>query len=298
MTISENQSLILDGLSYKVEILQRVKQPFSSPRLAIIAYQPNQLASRILGVCLRTIQHYTLEPHEVWVIDNDSPLANTSWLREVPNINIVLNRTFPIPLQQRKLPWNHLKSFQHQQRWGSYANAIGLELAVRLIDPDSHYLLVMHMDTVPCQVDWISYLQSKMTDRVRAAGFHLQRNRNPEGVLHVLGFLLDFQIFRRLDLDFFPRLPQLDVGDYVTVGLRQAGYQVSACRDTLNQPELINLIPVSSPYKNLNLFRALDDENRVIFMHLGRGVRKTTGEHSRGVSPHEWIDFANTYLLA
>jgi hypothetical protein len=287
----------LDGLTYHVELLRQVKHPPSYPRLVIIAYQPNPQASRILEICIRTIQRHTFEPHELWVIDNDSPADNTSWLREMPGINIAFNHTFPIPPRQRRLPWNHIKSFQRQQRWGSYANAIGLELAVRMIEPESHFLVTLHMDTAPCQVGWLSFLQSKLNDRVRAAGVHLQRGRVPEGVLHVLGLILDFQLFRQLKLDFFPCLPQLDVGDRVTIGLRQAGFDVAACRDTLNQPELINLIPASSPCKELKVFRALDDENHVIFLHLGRGVRKTTGEHSHGVTPNEWINFAYINLL-
>jgi hypothetical protein len=298
VTRTVTQSLRLNGSPYEVEILRQVELPPSSPRLVIVAYQPNPIASQILDICLRTIHRHTPESHEVWVIDNYSPEKNISWLREIPNINLVFNRTFPVPPQKRKLLWNRMKYFQRQQRWGSYANAIGLELAVRIIDPHSHYLFAMHMDTVPCQEGWLSYLQSRLSDQVRASGIHLAHNRLSEGLLHVLGILLDFQTFRQLGLDFFPRLPQFDVGDYITVGLRQANYQVTACRDTYNQPELINYIPASSPYRNMNLLRALDDKNQVIFMHLGRGVRKTTGEHKRGVGPNEWIDFAKTYLLA
>jgi hypothetical protein len=298
VTDTTTLSLSVDNLVYQVEVLRRVTRPPSSPRLVIIAFQPNQQASRILEVCIRTVQRYTPELHELWVIDNDSPANNTAWLREMPGINIAFNRTLPIPPKQRLLPWNYIKSFQHQQRWGSYANAIGLELAARVIDPRTNFLVTLHMDTAPCRSGWLSFLQSKLTDRVRAAGVRLQRNRVAEGVLHILGILMDFQLFKQLQLDFFPHLPQFDVGDRVTVELRRYGYDVSACRDTLNQPELINQIPVSSPCKDMKVFRALDDENQVIFMHLGRGVRKTTGEHSRGVTPTEWIDFINTNLLS
>ena len=297
MNDSIHRSFTLDGLTYHVELLHQVKQPPSSPRLVIVAYQPNPQASRILDICIRTIKCHTFEPHELWVIDNNSPADNTTWLHEVPGINVAFNHTFPIPPRQRKLPWNYIKSLQRQQRWGSYANAIGLELAVRMVEPECHFLVTLHMDTAPCQAGWLSYLQSKLNNSVRASGVHLQRNRVPEGVLHVLGLMLDFQLFRQLKLDFYPCLPQFDVGDRVTIGFRQAGYDVTACRDTLNQPELVNDIPVSSPLKDLRVFRALDDENRVIFLHLGRGVRKTTGEHTRGVTPNEWINFANINLL-
>jgi hypothetical protein len=44
--------------------------------------------------------------------------------------------------------------------------------------------------------------------------------------------------------------------------------------------------------------RALDDDGNVIFLHLGRGVRKSALRSSKGVTVEEWIDFADTYLLA
>jgi hypothetical protein len=156
MTENSIVSFTVDGLVYRVEVLRQVKQPLSSPRLVIVAYQPNPQASRILEVCIRTIQRYTLEPHELWVIDNNSPADNIRWLREIPGINIAFNRTFPVPPRQRWLPWIYIKPFQRQQRWGSYANAIGLELAVRVIDSDSHFLVTLHMDTAPCQAGWFS----------------------------------------------------------------------------------------------------------------------------------------------
>jgi hypothetical protein len=285
-----------DDELYQVEVFQRVSQPPASPRLVIVAYQPNELASQILKVCIQAVQRYTPEPHELWVIDNCSPKSNKDWLVNLPDINLAFNNTFPLPPGKRRF-WHHWRLFQHQQKWGSYANAVGLELAVRLIDPESQYLLTLHMDTAPCRSGWLSYLQSKLDDRVRAAGVHLQRNRVPEGVLHVVGCLIDFQLFQRLNLDFFPDLPHLDVGDRVTVALRQAGYDVAACRDTLNQPEIVDSIPDSSPFKHLNVFRALDDQNNVIFLHLGRGVRKTTGEHRRGVTPQEWVTYIQNHIL-
>lgn len=287
----------LDRQAYQLQVLRRTHQPPEHPRLVVVAYQPNPLAQGLLEVCLRAVQRYTPEPHELWVVDNCSPAARTRWLLDLPGANLVLNRTAPLPLEWRR-SWKRWLPAPRQPKVGSYANAVGLELAARLVDPGSAVLLPLHMDTLPCHPGWLSFLHSKLDDRTRAAGVHLHRLRVPEGVLHVLGFLVDFQLFRQLGLDFFPHLPELDVGDRVTLALRQAGYAVYACRNTFNQPELAGAIPAASPAKNFTVFRALDDQDQVIFLHLGRGVRKTTGDHRRGVTPQEWIQFANRYLLA
>jgi hypothetical protein len=234
------------------------------------------------------------------VVDNNSPRENKRWLLQWPDINVAFNEMEPLPPEGRNLLRRliaHMKGQPKQRNWASYANAIGLEIATRLIDPQSQYMMTLHMDTMPCREGWLSFLQSKLDDRVRGAGVRMDRNRTPEGVLHVLGYLVDFQLLRRLELDFLPELPKYDVGDRVTVALRDAGYDVFACRNTLWQPELIEEIPSSSPLRHLNVDRSLDDDGNVIFLHLGRGVRKALGKQTRKVGPAEWVEFANEYLL-
>jgi hypothetical protein len=125
----------------------------------------------------------------------------------------------------------------------------------------------------------------------------MDRTRTLDGVLHVLGYVVDFQLFKRLGLDFFPDLPLIDTGDKITTGLRQAGYQVFSCPNTVWEPELAANIPPSSPLSSIDVDRAFDDVGNVIFLHLGRGLRKTTGEHKRGPTVEEWIRVINDSIL-
>jgi hypothetical protein len=289
--------LRVDGRTYALEVLQRVVQPEQAPRLIVAAYQPNELARNVLRVCIQAIQRYTPEPHELWVVDNNSPRVNVDWLLQWPGINVVLNRTEPVPSDGRGL-LSRWKKRQSQQKWASYANAVALELAVRLINPQAHYLMTLHMDTLPCRAGWLSFLQSKLSDNVCAAGVRMDRRRTPEGVLHVLGYLVDFQLFKQLNLDFLPKLPQYDVGDRVTAALREAGYDVFACLNTLWEPQLVERIPPSSPLRYLHVDRSFDDDGNVIFLHLGRGVKKSSGDHSKGTMPKGWIGFAEEHLLS
>ncbi|MGO9569102.1 MAG: hypothetical protein ACLP5H_16320 [Desulfomonilaceae bacterium] len=288
--------LLIDGRSYDVQVTQKVSLPPTAPRLAVVSRQHNETAINLVRVCIDAVRHFTAEPHELWVIDNNSPWPNIRWLSEQPGINIALNRTEPLPEEAR----NNEKVTDDpdsQLTWDSYANAIGLEIAAKLIDPQSNYLMSMHMDTMPCRAGWLSYLQSKINDKVRAAGVRLDRTRTPEGVLHVLGYMVDFQLFKKLQLDYLPDLPELDVGDKVTVRLRERGYEVFACPNTLWDPALAEKIPASSPLKDFRVDRAFDDDGNVIFLHLGRGVRKSIGVHIRGTLADDWVKIAYEHLL-
>jgi hypothetical protein len=287
----------LDGREYDLEVIVKTTRPVDAPRLVVVSHLVNQRAVDLLAVCLRCVERFTPEPHELWVVDNNSPRENLDWLLKVPNVNLVLNHTEPLPVEGRSLE-TEAGAVSVQRNWGSYANAVGLELAARLVNQDSFYFMSMHMDALPCQSGWLSFLLSKLGPVVKAAGVRMDKVRTPGGVLHVLGYVVDFQLFRKLGLDFFPELPHLDVGDKVTVKLRQAGYQVFACPSTLWDPDLVLGIPRHSPLRDLHADRSYDEDGNVIFLHLGRGLRKSDGDHRKGTTVEEWIRFAREVLLA
>jgi hypothetical protein len=295
-TILEKERCRVDGQKYSLHIAKRINLPVEAPRLIIVAYQPNALASAVVRTCIQTVQKFTPEPHELWVVDNNSSRENCEWLLEWPNLNVALNRTEPVPQEQRGF-LKLLGKRKRQWHWGSYANAVGLELGMTCIAPDTHQIMTLHMDTMPCRRGWLSFLRSKLTDQVVAAGVRMDRTRNAEGILHVLGCLVDFQLFKKLGLDFFPKLPEYDVGDLVTVRLRQLGYKVYACHNTLWEPHLAADNLQGSPLGDFMVDRSFDDEGNVIFLHLGRSIRKSEGTESSRIDPKEWIDFAHKHFL-
>lgn len=286
----------LDGLVYKIELARNVTLPPHAPRLVVVSHVQNSTAKDLLRVCLAAVRSFTPEPHELWVVDNNSPMENLDGLLLLDDVNVVLNRTEPLPPEGRQ-PENCEAGCPSQRNWGSYANAVGLELAARLIDSRARYFMSLHMDALPCRAGWLSFLQSKLSDGVAAAGVRMDTTRTPDGVLHVLGYMVDFQLFKGLDLSFFPELPRLDVGDNVTVKLRESGHRVFACPNTVWEPELVDKIPASSPLRNLHVDRSFDDSGNVIFLHLGRGLRRSSGEHRKGTTAESWIDFVDNRLL-
>lgn len=293
-TTPSQQSVTLDGLTYRLLIHRVSPRSPEAPRLLIVSHMPSPQAFEVLRVCVSAIKRFTPEEHEIWVVDNNSPEAHH--LRELTDINLVLSRTEPLP-PERRGPLARLRGKANQRLMGSYANAAALEIALRLIDPDTHHVMSLHMDTMPCREGWLSHLRSKIKGEIAAAGVRMDTARTPEGILHVLGMMVDHQIFQRIGLSFWPELPQHDVGDLVTVRLREQGHSVMACANTLWQPELIERIPAGSPLRSLHVDRSFDDEGNVIFLHLGRGVRKAAGLREHGTSTEEWIQFADEHIL-
>lgn len=289
----ESIEMSINNRIYSVEVWRRKIEKPNAPRLIIVSHMINDAGVRILEACLDGIRHFTPERHEVWVVDNNSPRDKVAWLVDRDDVNLALNRVEPVPpdVQQNG------SCLDDQKQWGSYANAIGLEIGIRLIDQSCRHVMTMHMDTFPCRSNWLSYLISKIDVTVKAAGVRLDTARNPQGVLHVLGYVVDFQTFRAMNLDFFPELPCLDVGDKITARLREAGHDIFSCPNTLWSPELEDRIPNGSPLKELKVDRSFDEEGNVIFLHLGRGVRKSTGEHRSGVSLDTWLEIVYNSLI-
>ncbi len=288
----EETAVVIHQRPYQLTVHRTTPQPAHLPRLLVVAYQPTAQSRQILHACIQAIQTFTPpNAYELWVIDNCSPPAHAHWLHALPGVNVIFNHTPPLPPDKQGW-WGRWRYARRQHLVGSYANALALELAVRILPPDTQFIMPLHMDTMPCHLGWLDFLQAHLTPQVRAAGVRLDAVRVPDGVLHVLGYLVDFQLFRALNLDFFPQLPQYDVGDLVSVRLRQAGYQLFACRNTLWQPELRDLIPATSPLRLAPVDRSFNDNDEVIFLHLGRGVRKSSGEAQKGFSPEEWLALA------
>lgn len=276
----EEKKIYLDGCDYQVFLKRQESQGSDSPRLIVVSYLPDKKSAILLRLCIDTIQKFTDIPYELWVVDNNSPKENIDWLTRKKGINLVLNTTKPA------------------REGGSYANAIGLEIGRALIDQDSRYLMTLHQDTVACRKGWLTYLLSKLNEKTKAVGVRMDTARVPEGILHVLGYIVDFQLFKRLNLSFFPDLPKYDVGDKAIMEIRKAGYEIFATPNSIWDETVAQNLPENSPFKRFPVDRSVDDDGNVIFIHLGRGVVKSlNGNDDEVRSIGKWAEFVRKNIL-
>jgi hypothetical protein len=59
----------IDGRDYLVEVDRRVELAIQAPRIIVVSHQPNRTAMDLLRVCIQAVQHFTPEPHELWIVD-------------------------------------------------------------------------------------------------------------------------------------------------------------------------------------------------------------------------------------
>ena len=93
--------LNIDGRDYDAEVSRKVELPPEAPRLIVVSRQQNSSAMQVMRTCIEATQYFTPEPHELWVVDNNSPEENLKWLKDWPGINVALLRTEPLPPEAR-----------------------------------------------------------------------------------------------------------------------------------------------------------------------------------------------------
>ncbi len=276
----KKKKIHIDGQHYKLFIKQVICQNKEAPRLIVVSYLPNKKTANVLKLCIETINKYTEIPYELWVIDNNSPLDNVRWLLYSENVNLVLNRT-------------------NSKEKGSYANALGLEITRRLINPETKYFMTLHQDAAVCKKGWLKNMLSKFTDEIKAVGVRKDNARVKDGILHVLGYIVDFQIFKDLNLTFYPELPEYDVGDKAIVKLKENGYKIYAFPNTIWDNNIVKKLPRDSIFKDFNVDRSINDKGDVFFLHLGRSVFKSTGEYyDKEKTIKNWVNFIEENLLS
>lgn len=276
-----NKSFTYDDIKYNIKYRVSIIKPPEVPKILMVSFQPNKRATELTKLFIDSVKKFTDTPFELWVIDDNSPIENLEWMDELENVNLAFIRTEP-------------------KERGSYSNGIAIEVGSRLIDPESQYVATFHSDTIVCRQGWLNFLLSKIDDKTRASGFRLTKERVSEGVLHVCGYLIDFQLYKKLNLSFMPEFPAYDIGDKLIHEFLKNGYQIFAAPNTFDNPELVSSIAESLEMHNLNTTRALNDKNEVVYMHLGRGILKAVGKYKNNEksSSEQWVNYIKGNLFS
>lgn len=299
--------MVIDGKNYTVEIVRNVRHDPHAIRIIIPVYMPNQTAYELTRTCIESILAFTTEPYELWVIDNNSAERYKKLLLGIQSINFALNTTEPTLDKKHPQPlhtfFKLLGIGKKQSSDGSYANAIGLEIGCKVIDQNCTSVFVMHSDCLILKKGWLTYLRSKLNNTVKAVGCVSDTQRVK--ALHVLGLLFDFTFFKSLHMDFFHNLgqkrtlqfPDYDVGDLITIKLKEHGYDVFTCANTYNNPELIPHIK-DERLRTLPVYHIFDDKGDVFYLHLGRGTSKSMGTYKQDgkMYPEQWVHLGKTYM--
>lgn len=283
--------IAIEGTRYDADVVARARAA-APDAVAIVV--PCHEAFDLTRTCLDAIARFTDVPHEVWVVDNASSRATVERLRAETTANLVLNRTAP---WKRRGPVARFLPWYRQAGGGSIANGVALELAANVVD--RRWMFVMHNDAMPVKRGWMSYLVSRLGDRTRAVGMRQDPTR--VRAAHQSGLLFDFALFRPLGMSFMPGLPAYDVGDLVTVRLREAGYEVAICDNVYNQPELRERLPAGHWLRQVHCDIAFDRAGDPFYLHLGRGTLRYSnpgGDHARELALEEWLALVRANVLA
>ena len=268
---------LINGIKSKEYIRER-----KCIALMISSFQPNEDASNILRTALDSILRFKREDSCVWVIDVGSPKSDYLVTpEEYPSINFVITDYIPkswesTPLYKR-IPKIILG--QAPPRAGSNANAWTLDygmLTFKKINYSPEYLMTLQMDIMFTHKNFLDSLLQLFTEKTAAVGVLKQFNLSKKfEILHSLGCLWKYNILLNYDLSFRTQLPNYDVSELAMKFVFDKGYNIKALRNSYNDPDVLEIIDAKFKDIGKGVDRAIDNNGRVVFMHLGRGILKS-----------------------
>ncbi len=255
---------------------------------------PGHDSIEMTRLAVECIKKYTdKDDYVLWVVDNFSNKETREATLELEHVNILCNLT-KVGTWYRPWYW--------QPYGGSTSNAVALGIAAAILDKMMNvcrYLFVMHNDSVPVKKGWLPFLKSKLNDKVKIAGVSQDTAR--VHAIHQSGFLFDFRLYKELGMSFMHNMPEYDVGDMITLRLRENGYGEFFCQNTFNRPanaEFLNTGEYPDFVRKYRMDKSFDDDRNLIYMHLGRGTAKNRDEQKEGrMTKQDWINCINHYYL-
>jgi hypothetical protein len=165
---------------------------------------------------------------------------------------------------------------------GSYVSGLAYNLAIKNLHSD--YVFFAHNDTAATNTKWMKTLMNKLDEGCGVAGFIRCTNEDRIQAVHVSGFLTKSEIARKCDTlpvyfeDGSTRMT-LDVGDSITAYCRSQGLGEFVTKNTYNTPELES--EIEDPFNLIKAVKCLSDDDKVLYMHCGRGTDKKMGRYNK-----------------
>ena len=264
--------------TFNVHVLTERLDPAAQVSVIIV----NSLTSRMTLNALASFRKFNDIPTNYLIVDNfSSDEVLNDLVREAgEHATILSNRGEP-----KSIKLGH---------WDSLLNAIGVDIGSKFVRTPLGF--VCHNDVLACGHGWLRHLTEKLTDECRGAAFSHDIIRI--GAMHVSGYLYDCRLYTGQDTFWYPVKDVWDVGDHYTHFLRSRNLKYHVCRCTHNDAQLVP-DPILDPtvQYGLPIFsdRSVDDQGRVLYMHMGRGSLKSIGAYDKpGKTTHdEWVAFGS-----
>ena len=259
-----------------------------SVALLFSSYQSNANAARLLSIALKTVEKFAYRDVDVWVADVGSPRSSFMLTeQDFPNVNFLFSDITPrswvnYPLYKRIV---RQSLGQPAPRNGSHANAWTLDFGIKSFCDMGYkpkYIMTLQMDVMFTHPDTIAHLVDYIEsgDRCFASGVLKQRSfARTHEVLHSLGCMWLGEVTRQSDFSLFPEFPLFDVGEAQVASQVDRGGTIRGLRNTQSDEALIKDLP--SDLASFNVDRAVNENNELMFLHLGRGIPKAQDSYKK-----------------
>ncbi len=268
------------NVNYNLEQRRSKVAQSDSTKIIIVSYMFNKQSTEITKLAVESIKKFTKEDYEIWISDNNSPKENFQWVIDDKEINYIRN----------------LDAKNYKQLNDSFLNALGIEVGLTNIDQNTNNVVLMHSDVVVTHNNWLPFVKDKINDQVKGVGLLIDNARI--NAMHISGTIFSYDVYSKYKADVRPNLPHIDVGDDITQKIRDNNFKYEFCRNSHNDEDVINCISPDSIFKNMPCDRTIDDENNVIFAHLGRGRAKSDQTYNKAnkTTADQWINNIKQFL--
>lgn len=179
----------------------------------------------------------------------------------------------------------------------SYAHGDGLEKSKEHIRKDSEYVFTCHSDVCVTSSSFFDELKQCIEEDVYLAGVCEDKVEERVKALHCSGLLVKASIYKKVSM--MPLFPMIDTADLLTLFCRKNKLKMKLFNNTYNDSNFVDVC--NSPFKELGktcgIDRCLDSQNKVMYMHQGRGTSKYAGiyENQQKISTVEWLKICRNY---
>jgi hypothetical protein len=276
--------------------------PSKKGRVALIVstFQQNRKSSQLLRVAIDSMLRFKPDDADIWIIDVGSLDYDSKITpRDYPDVNFIVvdftPRSWDGISWRRKLLYKLL--LKKVPRAGSFANAWTLNIALKFfsdLNYNPEFFMTLQMDIMFTDSSLVLNLLKKFNKDIIAVGVRQQKNLSGDiDILHSLGCMWKLKLYNDLDLSMEAKLPYFDVGENAIHKAISHGYKIDSLECSYSSPEILNKI--DEKYLKLpGTDRTINKENEVVFMHLGRGISKSSGDYSESIkktSVKDWIEW-------